>query len=379
MANLKIDIYCRDGSPLKITPPMIYGRGVGGAELSMMTWAETMAARGHQVRVYNNPDTAGDYDDVSYLPQDDFEPRYNRDVLIVYRSPTPDVKNIRSRVKIHWSTDQYTMGNYATDIVPFVDKVICISPYHMADYQSRLVEALSSGKWPMENWSPDWEVVKDNAVNAPLDKITHIDLGVRLQDYPLEMEKVLNRFIFCSVPDRGLTVIRQIWPQIKEALPDATLVITSDYRLWGSHPGNSTHRLNLLGCDGIVFLGAIERHELARHQAQAQTHLFPCLYKELFCISAAECQAVGAYPITPDIGALQTTNEWGTILQGDAMDPAWQKMYIDIVIAMALDQDRLKELQLASIKGARQRFDWERICDEWEGVIEGARNEKSRP
>jgi glycosyltransferase involved in cell wall biosynthesis len=353
MANLKIDIYCRDGSPLKITPPMIYGRGVGGAELSMMTWAETMARRGHQIRVYNNPDTAGDYDDVSYLPQDDFEPNYRRDVLIVYRSPTPDLKNIRAGVKLHWSTDQFTMGNYATDIVPFVDKIICISPYHMADYHSRY--------------------------NPPEDKITYIDLGVRLQDYPLEMEKVLNRFIFCSVPDRGLTVIRQIWPQIKEALPDATLVITSDYRLWGSHPGNHKHRLNLLGCDGVVFLGAIERHELARHQAQAQIHLFPCTYEELFCISAAECQAVGAHPITSDVGALATTNEFGLIVPGDPQDPAWQRSYVDIVIATALDQDRLTDKATAGIKLARQRFDWERICDEWEGVIEGAGNEKSRP
>ena len=380
MANLKIDIYCRDGSPLKITPPMIYGRGVGGAELSMMTWAETMVRRGHQIRVYNNPDTAGDYDGVSYLPQDSFEPGYKRDVLIVYRSPTPDVKNVQAAIKIHWSTDQYTIENYATDIVPFVDKVICISPYHMADYQGRLVEALSSGKWPTENWAPDKEAVKDNAVNAPLDKITYIDLGVRLQDYPLEIEKIHSRFIFCSVPERGLTVIRQIWPQIKEALPDATLVITSDHRLWGSHsPNNHKYRLDLLGCDGIVFLGAIERHELAKHQAQAQIHLFPCTYPELFCISAAECQAVGAYPITSNAGALTTTNEFGLIIPGNPEDPTWQSAYVDTVIAMALDQDRLIDKAEKGIKLARIRFDWERICDQWEQLIEGQSKQKKRP
>ena len=354
MANLKIDIYCRDGSPLKITPPMIYGKGVGGAELSMMTWAETMAARGHQIRVYNNPDTAGDYDNVAYLPQDDFEPGYNRDVLIVYRSPTPDVKNVRAGVKIHWSTDQFTMGNYATDIVPFVDKIICISPYHMMDYQGRY--------------------------NPPEDKITYIDLGVRLQDYPLKMEKSLNRFIFCSVPERGLTIIRQIWPHIKEALPDATLVITSDHRLWGSHsPNNHKYRLDLLGCDGIVFLGAIERHELVKHQMQAQIHLFPCIYEELFCISAAECQTVGAYPITSDIGALATTNEFGLIVPGSPEDPVWRRAYTDTVIAAVLDQDRLTDKAEIGMKAARKRFNWERICDEWERVIEGVENEKSRP
>jgi glycosyltransferase involved in cell wall biosynthesis len=378
MTNLKIDIYCRDGSPLKITPPMIYGRGVGGAELSMMTWAETMAKRGHQIRVYNNPDTAGDYDGVSYLPQSDFEPGYRRDVLIVYRSPTPDVRNVKASVKIHWSTDQFTMGDYARDIVPFVDKIICISPYHMADYQGRLITALSSGVWPThQNRTPNEGAVERNTVNAPLDKITYIDLGVRLQDYPLEMEKVLNRFIFCSVPERGLTVIKQIWPRIKEALPDATLVITSDHRLWGSHsPNNHKYRLDLLSCDGIVFLGAIERHELARHQAQAQIHLFPCLYPELFCISAAECQTVGAVPITSDAGALATTNEFGFIVPGNPEDPTWQKIYVDLVVTAALDQDVLIDKAKEGIKLARERFDWDRICDEWEQVIEGQSEEK---
>lgn len=380
MTNLKIDIYCRDGSPLKITPPMIYGRGVGGAELSMMTWAQTMASRGHQVRVYNNPDTAGEYDGVSYLPQSDFEPGYNRDVLIVYRSPTPDVENVKAGVKLHWSTDQFTIENYATDIVPFVDKVICISPYHQTDYQLRLVAALSSGAWPGHNWAPDKEALRRNIVNAPLDKITYIDLGVRLQDYPTEMEKVLNRFIFCSVPERGLAVIRKIWPQIKEALPDAALVITSDHRLWGSHsPNNEKYRLDLMGCDGVVFLGAIKRHELAKHQAQAQIHLFPCIYPELFCISAAECQSVGAHPITSDMGALATTNEFGLIVPGNPEDPIWQRAYIDVVLATVRDQAGLIDKAKSGIKLARARFDWERICDEWERVIEGAGNEKSRP
>jgi glycosyltransferase involved in cell wall biosynthesis len=347
MANLTIDIYCNDGSPLKITPPMIYGRGVGGAELSMMTWAETMAGRGHRVRVYNDPDTAGAYDDVDYLPQGDFQPGQYRDVLIVYRSPTPGLKDIKAGVKIHWSTDQFTMGDYKTDIVPYVDKVICISPYHMRDYAER--------------YAP------------PEDKLTYIDLGVRLQDYPLDIEKIQNRFIFCSVPDRGLEEVRYIWPNIKEAIPDATLTIFSDYTLWGSlSPRDHNHRLNMLGVDGIVYMGAKPRHFFAKKQAEAQIHLYPCTYNELFCISAAECQAVGAYPITSGMGALETTNEFGLIVPGEPKDPNWQRSYIDIVIATVLDQDRLTKQALKGANLARDRFDWERICDQWESVIEGA-------
>lgn len=352
MTELMIDVYCRDGSPLKITPPMIYGRGVGGAELSMMTWAETMATRGHTVRVFNNPDTPGVYDEVEYLPQAAFNPQEYRDVFIVYRSPNEYLTTCRAGVKIHWSTDQYTIGNYSLDIVPFVDKIICISPYHVKDYQRRY--------------------------NPPEDKITHIDLGVRLKDYPRDLEKIKNRFIYCSVPERGLRVVRQIWPQIKDALPDATLVITADHRLWGSHsPNNHQYRLDLLGVDGVVFLGAIERHKLVTYQCQAQIHLFPCVYEELFCISSAECQAAGAYSMTSTIGALETTNEFGLQLPGNPQDPAWQKSYTDLVIATALDQERLSGKAAKGARLARERFDWERICDEWEAIINGLETQKN--
>lgn len=347
-SGLTIDIYCRDGSPLKITPPVIYGRGVGGAELSLMTWAETMAGRGHKIRIFNNPDTAGVYDGVEYLPQAAFDPGQYRDVFIVYRSPSHcPIDQVKAGVKLHWSTDQYTVGNYAKDIVPFVDKIVCISPYHMADYEGRY--------------------------NPAHGQITYIDLGVRLQDYSRKVEKIKNRFIFCSVPERGLEIVRLIWPQIREAIPDASLVITADHRLWGSHsPNNQQYRLNMLPLEGIIFLGAISRGDLVKRQMEAQIHLFPCIYPELFCISSAECQVAGAYSVTSDNGALSTTNGFGQIVPGNPHDPTWQKRFVETAVGLALDQKRLTKLAEAGMSKAIKRFDWHGICDEWEKVIEAA-------
>lgn len=352
MANLKIDLYCNDGSPLGITPLTIYGRGVGGAELSMMTWAETMAARGHTVRIYNDPDVVGVFDGVEYLPQNIFEPGQHRDVFIVYRSPNVHIGQAKADVKLHWSMDQYTIGNYATDIVPFVDKVICISPYHQRYYQNRY--------------------------NPPPDKMTYIDLGVRLVDYPDDVDKIRHRFIYCSVPERGLKVVRQIWPAITQAIPDASLVITSDHRLWGSvSPNNHHYRLEMLGVNGVLFLGAVERKRLVKVQCEAQIHLFPCTYEELFCISSAECQTAGAYSMTSTSGALETTNQYGLQFPGNPEDPGWQKSYTAAVIAAALDQDNLTKEAQKGAKLARQRFNWETICDEWERVIDGQPGENT--
>lgn len=335
--TLSIDLYANDGSPLGLIPPDIHGKGVGGAELAMMTWAETMARRGHQLRIYNDPPVPGLYNGVEYLPQSAFLWRQERDVFITYRSPNPYTRIVQAAVRLFWSTDQYTIGNFATDVFPFVDRTICISPYHVTYHLNR--------------YRPDPAA------------IGYFDLGVRLEEYQQEIEKVPGRCIFCSVPDRGLDVLRLIWPRIKEYAPHASLVITSDYTLWGAPgPLNHEHRLKWLGMEGVQFLGKVDRARLVQEQLRAEVQPYPCHYDELFCISAAECQVAGAYPVTTGQGALQTTNEWGTVLSGNVLDGEWQRHFAGVVAS------RFGAVMDAG--PARRRFDWNVICGQWEHLIQ---------
>lgn len=341
---LTIDLYANDGSPLGIAPPDIYGRGVGGAELSMMTWAETMARRGHTVRIYNNPPGPGDYDGVAYQPQGAFRANEYRDVFVAYRSPNPYIRSVNAGVKLFWSCDQYTIGNFARDVFPYVDRIVCISPFHVAYHKQHY--------------------------GAEDGKIGYLDLGVRLGDYAATLtDKVPGRCIFCSVPDRGLQILRVVWPRIKERISHASLVITSDYTLWGGPPLNHEHRLKWLNLPDVTFAGKVPRRDLARMQLEAQVHAFPCTYEELFCISAAECQTAGTIPVTSDFGALPSTNQWGRVLAGHPLDGEWQQSFVEAVVEL-LEDDTLDAQGRAMAKQARSRFDWETICEGWEHLIE---------
>jgi glycosyltransferase involved in cell wall biosynthesis len=340
--GLSIDVYCNDGSPLGVIPEDIEGRGVGGAELAMLTWAETMAGRGHRVRIYNDPRVAGIQRGVEFLPQRTFAPGDARDVFIVYRSPNPFVRIAKAAIRVHWSLDQHTIGNYARDIFPWVDRVVCISPFHM-DYHRRTY-GIADGK------------------------IGYLDLGVRLADYDQDIERIAGRCIFCSVPDRGLDILRVLWPMIKEKAPHASLVITSDYRLWGAPaPLNHQYRLAWLHLPDVAFLGKVERSRLVQEQLAAEVMSYPCTYEELFCISAAECQVAGAIPVTSDYGALPTTNAWGTALPGNVLDGGWQRGFVEAVAA-AMDMQPIERARAQT--AARQRFDWNRIAGQWEHLFE---------
>lgn len=340
--GLTIDLYCNDGSPLHVTPPDIYGRGVGGAELAMMTWAETMAKRGHKVRVYNNPNQPGNYGGVEYLPQNAFVWRDDRDVMISFRSPNRYVRTARAAVKLFWSTDQQTVGAFERDIFPYVDRTVCISPFHVNYHIKR------------------YQVAED--------MIGYFDLGVRVEEYDQPVEKVPGRCIFCSVPERGLEVLRLMWPRIKKRVPNASLVITSDYTLWGApNPLNQEHRLNWLHHQDVAFMGKIPRKELVEEQLRAEVMSYPGTYEELFCISAAECQVAGAIPITSDLGALPTTNQWGVVLGGNLLDGGWQARFVDEVCTQLKQRD--DELLQQMQHQTRRRFDWNNICEQWEHLI----------
>lgn len=344
---MKIDVYCNDGSPLYIIPPDIYGRGVGGAELALFSWSEEMARRGHQVRIFNDPREVGFHNEVEFKPRGQFSPDDKRDVFIAFRSPNRHTKTVNENaIRLFWSCDQATSGDFKSQVFPFVDRIICISPYHINYFKKRY--------------------------QVPDKKIGYFDLGVRLDDYNLTgVEKKAGRCIFCSVPDRGLDILKMIWPSVVKAIPHAELIITADYRLWGApSEGNHKHKLGWLHMPNVRFLGAIPRKELVKYQLSSDLHIYPSIYEELFCISSAECQVAGAYSVTSNSGALRTTNEFGFILEGGPMISGWIEKFTEQIIYHLSNQEELRREQDIGMNGAKKRFNWSVICEKWEHLIE---------
>lgn len=332
MKKLKIDILCNDGSPLGVSESDIYGQGfrigVGGAELALLTLCAEWTKAGHTVTLFNNPNGG-----TSSFKQEEihkFKPQDNRDILIIFRSPNYLAADAKGR-KIWWSCDQYTIGNFS-DFAHRVDKIITISPFHAEFFQNT---------YQIKN------------------SIT-IDLPVRVDEYNLDIPKIDNRLIFCSVPDRGLGYLAQIFPKIKKEIPDASLVITSDYRLWGvPEPRNEQFIRQFMGMDGVRFIGAVSRQELVKEQLSAQIQTYPCIYDELFCYAVAECQVAGTLPITTKHAALETTNG-GYFSSIDN--------FADDTISF-LTNPRLKQFQEEIKFMATQRFSPSQILKHWDKVF----------
>jgi glycosyltransferase involved in cell wall biosynthesis len=339
---MKIDVVCGAGSQNGVTVSDIYGKngrvGVGGSESALLTMCEAWARRGDEVTVYNNPTVKDDI--LEQRPVNAFNRSDNRDIVIFFRQPTSKVMQVTGK-KIFWSCDQYTEGDFR-HFSQFVDAVVAISPFH-AEYLKTTYG------------------IEDAKV---------VDLPVRIWDYEIDVEKVANRIIFTSVPMRGLAAVAQIFPAIKARIPDVSLVVTSDYRLWGNmSPQNQEYVQKFLGMDGVQFLGAVPRDRLVREQLQAQIHLYPFTgqTEELFCLSVAESQVAGVLPITSTDGALETTN-MGVLIEGDSRDSRNNELFVDKVVEY-LGRDDLGEIQKSISKDAKKRFDVKEIMKTWDEEV----------
>jgi len=341
---MKIDILTNDGSPLGIIYEDIYGEadrvGLGGAELALLTFCEMLGQEGNSVRLYNNPRRSTTNPFFEQLPLSAFQREDSRDVLIAFRSPNQRIEGAKG-FKVWWSCDQYTIGSFK-DFAPKVERIVTISPFHSKHFEK---------EYRILNTIP-------------------IDLPVRLDDYILRPRNIPERnphkALYASVPDRGLMILHAAWPLIQREVPDAELVITSDYRLWGTFALNEQYRMDFMSHPNVQFLGGVKRDFLLREQMTSGVLAYPCTYDELFCISVAEAQVAGCMPITTNRGAVDSTNMYRKIA-GNPMSPAWvQEFVAAVVLEMTVPK---QETRQSIMLAAQARFAPVRILQEWKEKV----------
>jgi len=342
MNKLKIDVIVNDGSPIGVTEASIYGldgsTGVGGAELGLLTLCSGWAEVGHRVTLYNSP-KVNNASSFAQRPINMFIPQEDRDILIIFRSPNFRATHAKGK-KIWFSTDQYTVGDFK-NFSSQVDKIVTISDFH-ARYFS-----LTYG----------------------INNTITIDLPVRTWEYKQPVEKIKNKLIFCSVPDRGLHILADVYDILKTAIPDLSLTITSDYRLWGADsPLNSQYIPRFIGKNGVRFLGAVSRTQLIQEQLSSEIHAYPCTYEELFCYAVAECQVAGNYPITSSLGALETTN-MGTHITGNVITGEWKHLFVESIIHALQNREQMQKTAKEIQEQALERFSLNKILKQWDKVF----------
>jgi glycosyltransferase involved in cell wall biosynthesis len=261
--------------------------GVGGTESCVVLLAEAWVSRGASVVVANRVETSCLDGGVRYVPLSALGAEAF-DVIVLWKHWS-EVAADRPGAKVFVWTDAHVSNiDSLARCRQWADVSLTLS-----DFTRRRLAAATRGG-PL------------HVIGAPIETADYPDL-------PKKSERLL---LYCSVPDRGLYYLKDLFPRIRRRVPDARLAITSDFSLWGAQPAKDAFLKFFEGQDGVDYVGHVSRSDLVAWQRRARVLAYPCRFEEGFCLSAAECMAAGAVPVTTRRYALVTTVADGGILIG---------------------------------------------------------------
>ena len=332
--------------------------GIGGSETAVAAIAEAFTAIGYRVVVCCACDGKNDLvNGVEYLQLEEFQhfaDRHFIDVFIVSRYTSTLKYQVRAHKKYFWVHDISAIQDTENAVVlkdhmSAIDRVFCLSPWHR-EYVAQYHQ-------------------------ISLDKIWLTGNGIDLLRFEQKKEKIVNRFIYSSSPDRSLDRVLRLFPAIKRVLPDATLHIYYGFDNWEKSllQRNDKEQQLLwneihdgLDQEGVFYHGRVDQDTLAAAFIESDIWLYPTSFAETFCITALEAQASRTLCIcTPVAGLLSTVDDRGIFLEGNPEENDFEAQVVSTITAIQGDLER-KTMLLDRAESWALQQSWSSIAEKWD-------------
>lgn len=175
-----------------------------------------------------------------------------------------------------------------------------------------------------------------------------------------------NQIIFSSNPERGLQLLLELFPVIRERT-GAELKVCYGLDFYRSHSGAINEQWmgymeGMLDQEGVTYMGHLSQEDLAKEYLESKVWAYPSNFPETFCITALEAMAGGCNCIATDQGALPDTLDESDLIAA----PAGTSEYNDTLVRLI--ERALKEPQ-KSYDGHLSKFTWSRVVDQWEQLL----------
>jgi glycosyltransferase involved in cell wall biosynthesis len=313
-----------------------HGEGVGGTEALVVVLAEALAARGMAVTVASQIAATESHRGVSYVPVESVRLEQAA-VAVVIKQWSNGAESARG-ARFFLATDVHVPDPAAlARCIEWSTVSAALSPF-MRDSITAVVRA------------PGMHVLPP---------------PVALEDYANSSELRERTLLYCSMPDRGLYYLKDVFPAIRRRVADATLVITSDFTLWGKAPARDAFMRFFDAQPGIRYVGHVDRATLLVEQQRARVMAYPCTFEEGFCIAAAECMAAGAVPVTTNNYALRTTvGDSGDLISGRPRSWFYRRAFVKAAVRLLTDDQYWHARSIACRHRART-WDSQAVADQF--------------
>jgi FkbM family methyltransferase len=305
----------------------VFKQGLGGSESAVTLISAELARLNFQVTVFNNCDLdhakPGVYDSVTYRPLRDLADDHEFDIVISSRTIIPflvgdqfakvgDTRaqpfasmNLYARIlskakqRILWMHDTFCLGDNLIEELAVTNHITDI--FTLSDWHLTYVTNCHHGR------RRNFEVLKN--------KMFITRNGVRLYHTEIDITvKDPNQFIYNASVTKGMIpLVQQIWPRIKQQIPQAKLTVIGGYYKFtvNGEPDQQELDWRRMANDpvnqqlGIEFTGVIPQSEIADRLAKANFMIYPSAFPETFGISTLESLCYNTPVITCRFGALE--------------------------------------------------------------------------
>ncbi len=278
-------------------PSDIETKGLGGSETAAVRLAAALQEYDCRVTVYGET-AAGAVGEVLYRPHGAFDPTDHRDLLIVSRIPEVFNRRVNATRKLLWLHDVDCGDRFTAKHFEQIDRIMCLSQWHCGHLLETYPFLAGDDLYITRNG-----IEPSYFTGDPVERNPH-------------------RALYTSSPDRGLDLLLEWWPLVRERLPDAELgyayatvydaVASKDKRI-----GVFREHVRRLGRQpGVTNLGSLTQPGVAEQMRASGVWLAPSYstpagqpFYETFCIGAVEAAAAGCVRVMSKWGALEERDE----------------------------------------------------------------------
>lgn len=335
---------------------------LGGSEEAIIHLSRELVALGHTVVVYAPlfADHEGGRvlgrDGVLWRDVSEFDVGGDEhQAVLFWRCPgvMQDARAMGPYRKALWLHDA-DYGNIPADCYAKADDVIVLSRFHSSC---------------LEKWCGYPQ--KDN--------VRVLGNGIDPREFPERdvYERDLFKAVYCSSPDRGLSILLDIWPEVKGAVPEATLDIYYDWagaRWLKPELVTKLHaQIEELKDQGVVRVGGVPHEVLNDRLRHASILAYPAIGDaETFCITIARAQAAGCFPVVFGAGAIPETIVGGGSAVVSVKDntPTEKdiELYRETLIAALRSAGTFARRKMRT--AALERHDWRAVAKRFADVLD---------
>jgi glycosyltransferase involved in cell wall biosynthesis len=345
----KLDIVFCLGDGVEIwNPETVKQTGMGGSETMAMEVAKRLANFGNRVRVYCSCGSPNVYDQVEYYPSINYQ-NLTCDILVVSRNASflGDQYNIKAKLKLLWVHDIFAL-NATNELLLKADRILALSEWHKSN---------------LMNWH-----------NLHSEHVLVTRNGIDLNRFEKSVKRDRFKAINASSPDRSWPVLLDIWPRIKEKVPQATLHLFYGFKNWefvAKHDQNQMNLINYLKHKikemeplGVVYHDRINQQKLADEYLSSGVVLYPTWFSETSYLGGMQCQAAGTRFVGSAIAAInETVGDRGILLQGEWTSKEYQDEFVKNAVAALTYEDDGDRLLLQEY--ARSHFCLDKLAEDW--------------